>query len=130
MITRVAAAIIVENEKVLIGKRAIDRHFGGFWELPGGKIEIDETPERCLERELDEELSIKVRIIRRVAEQYFDYGEFKVIVIAFLCDHIEGKLILNDHDDIKWVDLKSVLLFDLVPADIPIIRKFLAESSE
>jgi len=58
---RVTAGIIINNDKVLITRRAPNENFAGGWEFPGGKIEADETPEECLARELKEELNFPLR---------------------------------------------------------------------
>jgi len=53
---KVTAGIIIDNDKVLITRRAPKENFAGGWEFPGGKIEINETPEECLIRELKKSL--------------------------------------------------------------------------
>jgi 8-oxo-dGTP diphosphatase len=125
MITQVAAAIIEKGQMVLIGKRAAHKDFAGYWELPGGKIEPGETDENCIERELYEELKIKVTIRGFIAEQYHDYGNVKILLKVYLCNLIEGEFILTDHDDVRWVPKDKLLSFDLVPADISIIQKYI-----
>ena len=55
-----AAALIDADGRVLICQRPEGKSLAGLWEFPGGKVETGETPEECLIRELDEELSIKV----------------------------------------------------------------------
>lgn len=49
-ITRVTAAILINDEKIIIAKRKSTGKLPNKWEFPGGKIEIDETPEQCLKR--------------------------------------------------------------------------------
>ena len=50
----VTAAIIRNNNKTLIARRGPNKHLGGYWEFPGGKIEAGESAEACLSRELNE----------------------------------------------------------------------------
>ena len=50
---RVVAAIIIKNGKVFATQRGYD-DFKGGWEFPGGKIEIEETREEALVREIKE----------------------------------------------------------------------------
>lgn len=56
----VAAALFDREGRVLMQKRPLDKHHGGLWEFPGGKVESDETPENALVREIAEELAIEL----------------------------------------------------------------------
>jgi len=58
---KVVIAFIQKQSQILITRRALDTHYGGYWELPGGKVEINETPAFAINRELKEELSIDVQ---------------------------------------------------------------------
>ena len=53
------AGIIINQNKILIGKRKDKDIGGGKWEFPGGKIEVGEINSEALERELYEELGIR-----------------------------------------------------------------------
>lgn len=55
---------IIENAegKILACRRGLERHLGGLWEFPCGKIDAGETAEAALARELHEELGITVRV--------------------------------------------------------------------
>ena len=62
MKVQVAIAVIInENNQVLITKRGADQHQGNKWEFPGGKIEVAETAQQALARELKEELGIQLQ---------------------------------------------------------------------
>ena len=53
-----AVALLDKDNRVLISQRSQNRHMGGLWEFPGGKVEPNETPEFALIRELEEEIGI------------------------------------------------------------------------
>lgn len=57
---KVVIGFIENQNRLLITQRALNSHFGGFWELPGGKVEINETPSQALIREFNEELGLEV----------------------------------------------------------------------
>ena len=57
--TTVTCAIIENNGKILIARRAKGQKLAGKWEFPGGKVEDRESPEECLKRELEEEFAIQ-----------------------------------------------------------------------
>ena len=59
---KVTAAVIVHEGMLLIAKRKSTARLPNLWELPGGKVEPDETPEECLKREIKEEFDISVTV--------------------------------------------------------------------
>jgi len=57
------------------------------WELPGGQIEIGETSEECLAREIDEELGVKVRVGELLDAYLFEVIEDTyVFITTYRCD--------------------------------------------
>jgi 8-oxo-dGTP diphosphatase len=73
-ITELAGCVIVDDfGKMLLLHRNTDD--ASQWELPGGKVEPDERPEEAALRELQEELGIKVRVVKRLGSAPFEVGE-------------------------------------------------------
>ncbi len=60
-LNRVTAAIVIENNRILIAKRKQGDPLAHKWEFPGGAVEEGETPEQCLIREMKEEFVEKLR---------------------------------------------------------------------
>ena len=123
----VVAGIIIKNKKILIGKRKDDDIGGGKWEFPGGKIEIGETNEEALERELHEELGIYAKIGRALMN--YEY-RFKTTIydIRFMeIIEYEGEILNNAHSVIKWVKFLNLLEYDFISGDDRFIQ-FLLES--
>jgi 8-oxo-dGTP diphosphatase len=61
--TEVAVGVLIrEDGAALFGQRPADKPYGGWWEFPGGKLEVGETVEQALKRELFEELDIEVQL--------------------------------------------------------------------
>lgn len=124
---KVMAGVIRENDQVLITRRGPKENNAGGWEFPGGKIEAGETPQECLTRELKEELSIEVTVDKFCTEVNHDYGQMSIKLIAYYCTIIDGEIQISVHDKIKWVKINDLLEYDLLPADIPIAKKVIAE---
>lgn len=124
---KVTAGIIVDNYKVLITKRVPQKDFAGGWEFPGGKIEVDETFEECLARELKEELNIDVFVDSFCAEVDYDYTNKAIKLIAYYCRIIGGSIRLSVHDNYKWVKISDLLHYDLLPPDIIIANKVMED---
>ena len=127
-IIRVTAAILKKDGKILIGKRKTgDDLFSGLWEFPGGKVEEGESPEECMARELKEELDIEVVVGELITSNKHKYPQGIFELLAYRVKHISGNIVLNDHEEIKWVTANEMSNFDFPPADIPIIKKIQTE---
>ena len=74
----VAGIIRDRSGLVLLVRRGPEPSLGGYWEFPGGKLAVGETDQECLVRELNEELSIDVKVGQYVAknDQNDSQGEF------------------------------------------------------
>ena len=118
---KVVCGIIWKGDKVLICRRKPDKSLGGFWEFPGGKLENDESPEQCLERELFEELGMRVNQIEFLGTSHHAYSNFEIELLGFHCNFIDASFELTDHDQIKWSKVNDLTFERLAPADIPLI---------
>lgn len=99
-------AIIKENGYLLVVQRSNYDEIGpGEWEFPGGTIEIDETPEQTLYREVWEEIGLIVRSskLAYISTAYID-EKYKLLVINYQID-VSGKIRLSEeHTQYRWVD--------------------------
>jgi len=117
----VAAAVIIEGDRVLITRRPDHKPQGGLWEFPGGKLNSGESPEEALEREMMEELELTIRVDRIIDALYHRYSWGSVLILAYCC-HITGGTPRNiEVAEHRWAQLDSLDQFDLLPADKPLI---------
>lgn len=123
--TRVAAAVIEKNGRILIGRRKAGYH-EDKWEFPGGKIETDETAEECLRRELREELGIDAKVGQFVASSKFVYSHASIELLVYEAEIVSGELSLKDHKEIRWVSREHLKSYDFPEADWPIIEKIVS----
>jgi len=119
----VTAAVIYNDKKVLITRRAAGQKHAGWWEFPGGKIEDGESPEVCLRRELMEELGVDAQIGDLLAESIFRYETGAIRLLAYRAEIISGEIQLCVHDACQWVSAAESLQCRLLPADRPIAEK-------
>lgn len=119
----VAAGIIFDDGKILIGRRAEGQKAEGLWEFPGGKITPIETPEQAVERELMEELSLEVQVGDFFMENTFTYPYGVIRLHAYKCKCNTRNVVLSVHSQVLWVDASDLLNYDFAPADIPIAEK-------
>ena len=99
----VTAAVIFNDDKVLITRRPDGKRHAGFWEFPGGKVDPGESPEEALHRELREELDaeIKVKGIYQVVYHRYDWGP--VLIMAYECHIISETLRDLGVEEHRWI---------------------------
>ena len=123
---QIAAGIIIHNGKVLLAQRMKGKDLEFKWELPGGKLEEGETLQQCLERELIEELNLKVKVGSLFISSEHSYEFGKIVLNAFIA-HCDNPFIskTDAHEQYVWADPSSLLDYDLAPADIPIVQAYI-----
>jgi 8-oxo-dGTP diphosphatase len=122
-IVKVTAAILVKDNKIIIAKRGPDDRLANKWEFPGGKIEINETPEQCLKREIKEEFDIDVSVGEYLGSSIYHYDHMPIELLAYRTYWESGEIDLKDHDDFKWISLEQLSEFDFAPADLVFVEK-------
>ena len=119
---KVVAAIIIDNNKIF----ATQRGYGDFkdgWEFPGGKFEKGETPEEALIREIKVELDTTINVNKKIDTVEYDYPNFHLSMDCFMCNILEGDLVLKQHEASKWLSKEELYSVDWLPADKKIIEK-------
>ena len=115
------------SPQILIARRPHDTVLAGYWELPGGKVESNETMVQCLVREFKEELNIVVEVHREIAvvEHAYDHGHVRLH--AFYCSHVSGVPQCIEVEAHKWVSPSELLHHDFPPANDELIRMVVNE---
>ncbi len=123
----VAAAIIVEEGRVLVSRRKEGSHLAGLWECPGGKVEPGEDPREALARELREELGVLAtagEVVEVTFHRYDDAG--KAVLLLFF----EAALAAAspapepiDVAEVAWVPVRDLDPSRFPPADVAVLEK-------
>lgn len=116
----VACAVLDADGRVLMAQRPEGARHAGQWEFPGGKVEVGESPEAALCRELFEELRIEPceRCLQPFSFASWDYGDMHLVMPLYLCRQWDGIAVPQEGQRIKWVFPKKIPDMDLVPADV------------
>ena len=121
-IIEVVAAIIVEKDKVLVTQRGYGEFKDG-WEFPGGKVELGETLEGALKREIKEELDIEIEIDTYIDTVEYDYPQFHLTMHCYKCRILDGQLMLKEHEASKWVSQDELNESDWLAADRIVVER-------
>ncbi|OFK66871.1 (deoxy)nucleoside triphosphate pyrophosphohydrolase [Corynebacterium aurimucosum] len=119
---RVVGAVFAKGNRFLACRKAPGKSLAGQWEFPGGKIELGETPEQALAREIKEELSVTATVGDKVTTTVYEYDFATIELTTFLCTIESGDLALSDHDASRWVSPSEAQELDWAPADIPAVK--------
>lgn len=120
----VVAAIIWKQgnaQQFLISQRQPGKHLEHYWELPGGKVEVDESPEQALRRELSEEIDIRVVSATRFMQVYHRYPERNILLDSWSVDDYRGEVIARENQALAWIDCMQTDAYRFPQADWPIL---------
>ncbi len=126
----VAAALLVEDGRVLLSQRKAGTHLAGAWEFPGGKVEPGEDPRAALERELREELGIDARVGEIVDVTFHRYpdAEKAVLLLFFEATRAPGSPEPRAVDvaAFAWAGVDALDPARFPPADVAVLGKVAA----
>lgn len=121
----VTCAILINEGKILVTQRSERMSLPLKWEFPGGKIEVNETPEACLHREIKEELGIEIRLTEKLLEHEYHYDHLSINLIPYLAEITSGVIDLKEHKSYRFLNMSELLTLDWAAADLPIVHQLL-----
>jgi mutator protein MutT len=113
--TRVVAAVIEREGRLLLCRRPAGKRHAGLWELPGGKFLPGESPLEAARRELAEELGVAALAIGDRLLAVTDPGS--PFVVEFYRVEILGEPAALEHDALAWAAPDELAAYDLAPTD-------------
>ena len=123
----VVAAVILREEKVLCVRR--DEHEKEYvslkWEFPGGKVEVGESREEALVREIREELSVDIEVSEFLMTVEHTYPDFHLSMHVFKCVLDHGEITLNEHVALNWLSIDELDQLEWAAADIPVVESLM-----
>lgn len=116
----VAAAVIEDHDRYFVTRRQRGVHLEGYWEFPGGKCEDGESIERCLARELIEELGAEAAIGAEILSVTHQYSE-RTVELHFLACTLLNAPVARLGQEMRWVERGQLRSLAFPPADNELI---------
>ena len=116
---------VIKNENKIFSTARGYGEFKGQWEFPGGKIEVGETPQEALVREIKEELETTIQVGDLIDTIEYDYPTFHLSMDCYWCDVVEGELKLLEAESARWLSKEELYDVKWLPADILLIEKIM-----
>ncbi len=118
----VAVAVIRNASGQLCITRRPERvHQGGKLEFPGGKVEPGENVQQALQRELHEELGIRISSATPLIKLHHDYGDQQVCLDVWEVTGYTGDAHGKEGQSLYWLNADSLQAGDFPAANVPII---------
>ena len=124
---RVVAAVIKavneQGKEIILATQRGYGEFKGGWEFPGGKLEEGETSQEALIREIKEELDADIDVGDLIDIVEYDYPTFHLSMKCFWCELRSEHLVLNEHEEAKWLSKDQLGTVSWLPADVTLVQK-------
>ena len=118
----VVCGIVRKRPGIIICQRK-KKPYEGCWEFPGGKLEKGETKRQCLNRELAEELNIRVSVDRLFSVVSYNYDDINIHLFCYLCSYLRGTIRLTEHQSFSIIRYSELLRFKLLAGNVKIAKK-------
>lgn len=118
----IAAALIRQDGKYLIGLRPEGKPQGGYWEFAGGKLEPGESPQQALVRECREELDVLVQPGKLVLTTEYQYPDRRVKLYFFEAALVKGTPKALAHQKLAWVAPEELEQYSFCSANGEILK--------
>jgi ADP-ribose pyrophosphatase YjhB (NUDIX family) len=128
-------AVVLDGPRVLLVRRA-NEPLKGEWSLPGGAVDVGETLEDAIRREVLEETSLVVEVgpvvevLDRIRRDPDGRVRFHYVLVDFLCRPCGGALRCgSDAEDAVWAEQSELARYGVSAAAVTVVEKAVARAA-
>ena len=119
----IVAAVLIEDGRILTGRRQAHRVGGGYYEFPGGKIEPGETAQQAIKREIKEELGDEIVLGPQLpVPGDYEYSYAKIHIQFFCAKLLTQNLEHEAHTEFQWGTPAELAQLKWLPASRPALE--------
>lgn len=126
---QVVCAVMQNDRGMFLAAQRAYGSMAGKWEFPGGKLEVGETPQQACERELFEELGIRVKAAETIFSNHIEVGSDSFKLLFVRAEWLSGEMSPAEHKELRWVCHNELHSLDWLEGDIPMVKWLQARSS-
>ena len=108
-IRKAVRCYLVKDNKVVVTKYKEGKKKAGYYDIPGGKIEGEETPEQTAIREMKEETGLKIKNLKYKGKMIIEYPNRIFDFQVFICNECEGKPQDFEENTSEWIEINELL---------------------
>ncbi|MFA6984917.1 MAG: Nudix family hydrolase [Arenimonas sp.] len=117
----VAGVLVDPRGRILLARRTAGRDLAGAWEFPGGKLEPGETPFQALDRELHEELGIRIHSMEPLISVAQAYKDKRIVLDVYRVTRFSGRPRDREKQALAWSPIEKLCTYPMPPADRPVV---------
>ena len=126
-LVQVAVGVLIRSDdSFLLTSRPEGKAYAGYWEFPGGKLEVGETVAQALQRELQEEIGISIEDCMSWKTEQIDYPHALVQLNFCKVRRWSGELQMREAQLYAWQQL-PVTVKPVLPGTLPVLEWFAQE---
>ncbi len=125
-------ALIIHESRILLVERGKEP-LKGYWSLPGGMVEVGETLEAAIRREVREETTLEIEVLEvvevfeRIMRDDAGRPEYHYVLIDYLCRPLGGEARpASDAARVSWVQSNELAGYLITAGTPPVIQKAFA----
>ncbi|MGV8172206.1 MAG: NUDIX hydrolase [Candidatus Woesearchaeota archaeon] len=104
-------AVIKKGDKYLVIKKSKGENIApDSFDIPGGRLEFNEEPEKALIREVKEETKLSIKIKMPINVWTFNpEKDFQLVGVTYVCEYVSGNVKLSgEHKSFEWLSIKEL----------------------
>ncbi len=122
-IRKAAKCYLIEDNKILVIRYGESNRKSGYYDIPGGKIENEETSEMTAIRELKEETGITAQNLKYKGKMKVEYPDRIFIFDIFLSHEYSGNLGTLEKNIPEWISIDELLKKEKILSNIALLDR-------
>lgn len=118
----VAVGLVFQGQRILIAERPADKPHAGCWEFPGGKVEVGESIEAALARELQEEVGLQIMNPEPFKQYWHEYPDYEVTLHTYIVREFKQQPYGKEGQLLRWASINELKNYSFPGANADLVE--------